>query len=320
METGFMNRITGLVIALVVGGLLVGGLLIPSIEGMTATETTFENEGYYTMDALDATTESTITWEKSNIDILNVNGTDIDMSNFVGSGHTSFTLIGGESIVLRYEKTSSTFAGIQGYGVGGRYISFHSNSVDTVGDKLTITVSNGAVNVATNGESPINYDFNDVAGFIINPAGTGNYAVMKRADIPANVLGDSSVYLIGVSVAAGPNAIALYGVGSVDDGVDISTVYKPNSITTVSYSEPVATYTEVAGYDDLYKLDKYQFTITYDTSTYDATYSYFIVPAEVTAEKTHQMDATQIAMFGVISILGIVALVVVAANGIRNKY
>ena len=307
-----IKDMTAILVVAMVGCILVAGFIPVVGESVSAT-TTFENESYYTVDKLDSSTESVITWEKSNLDYINVNGTDIDMSQFVSSGRTSFTLIGSESLVIRYEKTSAVFAGIQGYGIGARYISFHSNSPTTAGDKVTITVSNGNVNVSSDGTEPLNYDFTNSSGFIINPNGTGDYAVMKKADVPANVLGDTEVYLIGVSVAGGPNAIALYGVGSIDDGVDISTVYKPNSITTVSYSEPVATYTAVNGYEDLYKLDKYQFTITYDANTYNATYSYFIVPASVTAEKTIHADentASIISMIPFILIMGIVLMFV----------
>lgn len=313
------QKFVGLLVFGVIGVVLLSAF-VPIISETTSANTTFENEGYYTMDVLDATTESTIVWEKSNLNYINVNGVDIDMYQFIGPGRSSFTLIGGEELVLRYERQSSTFAGIQGYGVNG-YISFHSNTAATYGDKLTITVSNSNVHVSSNGTNPINIDFPISSGFVINPSGTGHYAVMKKADVPANVLGNSEIYLIGVSVGGGPDAIALYGVGSIDDGVEISTVYKPNSITTVSYSEPVATYTAVNGYDDLYKLDKYQFTITYDANTSNATYSYFIVPAEVTAEKTYHPDSTMSAVLDLLPlVVGFGLLLFIVAEFLYRRY
>ena len=303
------NDLIKLVVGVVVGALMLSAILIPTINSATTTERTFTNDGYYTMNQLDTATEATITWEKSNIDIVNVNGIDVDMSDFVGTNHTSFTLIGGESIVVRYEKTSTTFAGIQAYGSNGVYASFHSNTATETGNKITITVSEGTVNVLTDGSTPLTRTFTNVSGYIINPDGTGDYAIMKRADIPAYVHGDSEIRLIGVSVSAGPNAIALYGAGTLNDGITLTTIYQPSNVTTVTYSEAVATDSTVSGYEDLYKLEKYEFTINYDENSYNATYSYFIVPVSITAELTGHASEDEIKILEVIPMLVTVGLI-----------
>ena len=322
MENGFMNKIIGLVLVLVIGATLVGGLLVPTVQAVTATETTFENEGYYSMDKLDPTTTATIEWAKATPNIVTINGKDVDMSAFAEL-NKSYTLIGSESIIVRYQKETAT-EGIQVYSSEG-YTSFHLGTSDINGDKLTITVSNGTLNFETNGSTPLTKEYTNLGedGYIINGEGTGAYAVMKKSTVPAHVLKDSEIRLIGVSVKSGPTGIAIYGAGTIEGGITLSTIYAATG-STVTYSEPVVTDAAINGYEDLYKLEKYQFTITYsngqDVATYDVTYSYFIVPAAVTAEKTQHMDASQIAIFGVVGLLGIVLLVTIAASAVRSKY
>ena len=305
-----MNKLIQYCVMAAVGVLVFSALLIPLVNEATATNTTFTNDGYYTMDKLDTDTNATIEWSKDSLNILTVNGVDIDMSEFVGVNRTSFTIIGSDYLVIRYEKTSDVVAGVQLYGTNGAYLSFHSNTAADAGDKLTISISEGTITCTTNGTTPLNrsYTITD-EGYIINPNGTGIFAVMKYADTPAYVLEDSDIKLIGVSVAGGPNAIVLYGAGTIAGGMEISTVYKPESITAVSYSNITATDSAVNGYNGLYSLDKYEFTINYDNSTYNATYSYFIVPVEVTADKTVTADDSTRAVMGIIPVIVIVGLI-----------
>ena len=323
----FVNKITGYVLALVLGAILVGGLLIPTVQGMTETEKTFTNEGYYTMDAITEETARVIEWEKATPNILKIDGTDLDMSWTDQS--KSYTLIGSEEMVLRYERGANNTAGLQLFSTtaGATYISFHSNSSSDAGDKVTVTLTAGTVTFVTNGTNPFNKTVSNIGtdAYVINPTNSGDYAlVMKKADIPAHLNGESTIRFIGVSVTSGPNGIALYGIGSLDDGMTLSTIYTNTTVSDVSYTNLEAFDEAVDGYLNLYSLDKYTFTINYTDNgtpkTFDATYSYFLVPAEVTAEKSWHLDTTEIAMFGVISILGIIMLVVIAANAIRNKY
>lgn len=315
METGFMNRIIGLVLALVVGGLLVGGLLIPSIEGMTATEKTFENEGYFTYDVIDENTDVIISWDATAPGEVSIGDKTITMPT--GSGN--WTIVGSTNFTMRYY-TSGTVTGLQCYGSAG-YLS--ANTSNAASGTITINETS-MVMTRTNADSTTQTTTYTMGqhGFVINADGKGDL-MLKYSNESAYVKGDSEVYLCGTTFVTGSGTndfVGVFGYGTIDDGLTMSSFYGNTSPNTVSFGDVTATYSAVSGYDDLYKLDKFEFPLTQNSATVTAIYSYFVVPSEVTAEKTNHMDATQIAMFGVISILGIVALVVVAANGIRNKY
>ena len=306
-----------LVVGVVVGLIVLSAALMPVIHTATTTEKTFLNEGYYTMDAITESTTHVIEWEKSNPTILIIDDEPVDMS--WTDVTKSYTLIGSDTMVVRYERGANDTAGVQMFTttVGAQYLSFHSNSAATAGDKATITLSNSTVSFVTDGTAPLDKTITDIGtdAYVINPTNTGDYTiVMKRADTPAYVKGDSTIRFIGVSVSSGPNGIALYGIGTLDDGMTLSTIYTNNTVTDVAYSDPVPTDTAVSGYDDLYSLDKYNFTISYTDNgtpkTFDATYSYFLIPNEVTAEKSIHADATTIELLGVIPILIIVGLIV----------
>lgn len=308
METGFMNRIIGLALALVVGGLLVGGLLIPSIEGMTATEKTFENEGYYNLIKIDDTTTTTLTWDPATGSKVSVDGAEINIPSATGR----LTLIGSDSLCVRIDGGTQ----IQVYGS-------YSGSQDYKGvtTAVTISIANGTVTV--NDGATKTFDLGNDA-FIIAPADVESdyVAVMKLSNESAHVLKDSEIICCGISVSNQyKKSIGVFGKGTVEN-MEFSSFYTGSDYTgDTTITDVVIHNTEVTNYIDLYELEKFTFTLNYNEgTTSDITYSYFIVPASVTAELSQHLDATQIAMFGVISILGIVALVVLAANGIRNKY
>lgn len=315
METGFMNRIIGLVLALVVGGLLVGGLLIPSIEGMTATEKTFENEGYFKLDKITDSEEHIITWDYTNPYIFVVDGVDVTIP--FGSTNDPvypYSVISAENWALRF---ISTNAGVRiDLAVFGQQNSLIWGT-STVDEKnATFTFNNGVATIARsdNATTTQTYDY----AFI--PSADGAYC-MKKGNVDAFLNKDSEIFATGRTggIFNGTTVnLNLNVKADVENGAAVNIIY-PTTGYTIS-NETVNNVVENS-YLDLYKFSNVSFTITdTDGYTYNAVYGQVIIPAKVTSELTNHMDATQIAMFGVISILGIVALVVVAANGIRNKY
>lgn len=285
----------------VIIGLMVSGLIlvafVPVFTEVTATEKTFTNEGYYTMDAVDESTSRVIEWDKSTPNTITIDGEPYDMS--WTDLAKSYTLIGSEEVILRYEHNLNNTAGLQMFSTtaGSTYVSFHSGTASDAGTKVTVTLGSGAITFVSNGTEPLNKTVSDIGqdAYVINPDNTGEFSfIMKKANEPAYLLGDSTIRFIGVSVSSGPSGIAIYGIGSIEDGMTLSTVYNSATVSDVTYSDPVPTYTEVSGYEDLYLLDKYEFTISYSDNgtpkTFNATYSYFIIPNEVTAEKSVHGD------------------------------
>ena len=291
METGFMNRIIGLVLALVVGGLLVGGLLIPSIEGMTATEKTFENEGIYYM----------------------INPTE--------PMHVEFT--GGTSWVINDEPLDYTSIGATNIVVFDD--SFIRNNgqirgtVQTGWTDADVIIGNGTITgTANNGNVTVNYTYDTV---YIATNDKSNW-IMTKPTNTTYILDDSELIGMGLTGVKDASNVDHYITFYVNVNGLTANITTPTASVTVSDISVNAT--PVNGYEGLYVFTSVTFEATWTDSngsaTTNCTYNMVIAPSQVTAELTHHMDATQIAMFGVISILGIVALVVVAANGIRNKY
>ena len=300
-----MNRITGLVIALVVGGLLVGGLLIPTVQGMTATEKTFENEGYYKMVEI-GEEPITIVWDHTTPDKITVDGEEVDLSNVPRNKVT--TLIVTDATIIRYAPiTNDTL--IQVYSSSGYY-----GAGANAGTDMTITIDAGTI-TANNGTNSVSKTF--TTGYYVS--NDGNW-IMKEDGKDAYIHKDDSIIVLAGNTAVGSVSVGVYANGTINEGLEIETVQIDSVVRNPTYGEATFNYVEVNECKDLVKLTNCQFAITLDDTTVTATYSYFLVPDKVTAELTNHMDATQIAMFGVISILGIVALVVVAANAIRNKY
>lgn len=306
METGFMNKITGLVIALVVGGLLVGGLLIPSIEGMTATETTFENEGlFYMTQYSEDDTIPTIIWDHTTPDKLTV-GEDVLT---LADSTIPQSIVFGDNWAVRYDAETASLSYVQLFGnANGIIVSATTqNELD-----MTISFESGTVTV-TNGTDTSTQPYTTL--YCI--AKTGAY-VMKNPNDSVYLKDDSQAIVVGRTILLNWGPINFKFSGDIKDGFEAEPIYPTSGYTVDNYTVDDSA---IQGYVELYTLSKVTFDITNSESVIrTATYSQFVVPASITAEKAQHMDATQIAMFGVISILGIVALVVVAANGIRNKY
>lgn len=303
METGFMNRIIGLVLALVVGGLLVGGLLIPSIEGMTATEKTLENKGYFHMEKYGTDTDITIVWDPTDAKSITVNGEKYNPNTPVNQ----FVNVAiGDDWYFRYaDGGANTYVQVSYDGLNQVVGSNSDNQT------VTVTCSNGSATI-TKGATTQTMDYTEL--YVIS-GDEGKY-VMKNATESVYMAANTEFTALGTT-AIGEGKAVLKIVGDVGNGATVEVIASNPVGATISDIEVNATaLTDYRGYS----LTTVTFTITADEVDYPATYSYFIVPASVTLELSQHMDATQIAMFGVISILGIVALVVVAANGIRNKY
>lgn len=289
METGFMNRIIGLVLALVVGGLLVGGLLIPSIEAITTTEKTFDNSGLYYMEN---------PTESITVSFLGDSQWEINGEPLV------YTSIGATNIIV----TNDTFVRNIGQVRGANYATWTD---------AELTIGNGTITgtATVNGNSTaVSWAYDYV--YVATNEKAAN--IMKSNAADSYIKADSEILGMGLSTvkdSSGNNNTVEFKIVVEDLTATVTTT---NQYVTVSDVQVNAT--AVDGYKDLYLFKSVTFTATWGTYTTAVTYNIVIVPSSVTAELSQHLDATQIAMFGVVSILGIVALVVVAANGIRNKY
>lgn len=295
----------------VVAVIMCSVLVFPVIEDVTATEETFENEGYYYMQKIssDDTTEHVLTYDYNNGDyIFTFDG--VDISDKIQSDIITTVATDGESWVLRAEKNE--YVGLQG---SGSTLSFGGHNSVTA----NVTFSAGTVTVTRT----------LVSGDDVVPGSTltGTYGelwiisndttdyVMKKADTSAYILENTEYLAVGITGLTSWNTVIVLSGDSAD--FDATIVYPPNLTTTVT--NKAIDETEVGGYVGLYSLTKLTFTINDGTTTKDAIYSYFIVPAEVTAEYSNHLDAGEIAIMAVIPVLLLVALVLVVVRMIAGR-
>ena len=316
MKMEKMNALT-LIITLVVGVILAGALLGPVISDATKTTETFTNEGYFYMQKISAedTTVHTLTYETDGTDagiVFALDGVEIDTSTWPANNQSVTLATDGASWVMR--AAVNEYVGLQGI---GSTLNFGGHDVRTA----TVTFDSGVVTVARTVYNP------DTGQTDAGRTITGSYTdlwiysatptehVMKKADATAYLLDDSEYLAMGVTKVSEWNTVIKVTGGASD--FDATIVYPPNVTTTVT-NEHIDS-SEVNGYNSLNALDKLTFTISDGTNTVNATYSYFIVPAEVTSELTNHLTPGQISLMGAIPVMVIVALLMVAVRLISTK-
>lgn len=296
------NKFIGLMVGLTVGVLMVSGFLWPIVSDATATEKTFENEGYFNLDKF--TDNLTFTWNAETPDTFTVNGESVTYHNDTG---LSLSVALGERFAVRLSNNNSA---INFYGAG-TYINTSATN-----PTFSLTYESGSVTVTNGAQTKTVADVTEC--YAIN--GDGQY-VMKKSNSVAylnsgsEIVADSAIYASGQTFS-GSGYIFWHMAGTIND-MDYPDSF--DAALTVSNQEIHGEYSTEC--DDLYKLDNITFTATssyQEGVTYNITASYFVVPAEVTAEKPWHLDTMQIAMIGVIGTLGAIVLIAAAAGSIRR--
>lgn len=303
-------RFAPYLITVVVGVILVATILIPIVSDATATEKTFENEGYFAVSKHLSTDEDvSIEWDHASPNIITVNDTDVPLPTSNGS----WTIVGTETTALVRYSISGTTITVQIFGTSPQVLCNTTNGYDCI-----IAITSSGVTLTSTAESG-----NTATAATTDPiwyaAPNGDY-VMKLSDKVAYVNGDSEIYAIGMSQIGGVGGKMITVRGNIDDGFSAEVVYPTSGYTT---GDVTATFTESKNYLDLYELDKFQFdaTDTGTSTTTAQTYSYFIVPHEVTAEKAKHMSSAEITLAGIIPLLVVVGLIlgIVMAIGRRAE-
>ena len=303
------NELIPLAITLVVGIILAGSVLMPVLNDATKTEVTFENEGYFHMTKYSASDEDlTLIWDSETPAIININGDDFDLSD-VG---IPVTVLASSNGGARFEYTSNNYcqfcnsAGVLTADVNN---NVGSMSITCSGGTMTATYTPGP---GASLENPVTRTSTYEEYYCISE--NGDY-VMKKSTSAAYVLDDSPIFALGVTKIGSP-AITLALEGNLTDGIAISQV---TSTPTITYTTPVCDYVDDSKYIGLNELSKITFDADNSGTTVSVTYSYFIVPATVTAELTDHLTPEQIALMGAIPVLVIVALLVVAVGVVARR-
>lgn len=302
-------KIVGVTLAAFVSLVVLAAVLVPILDDATATTDTYTNEGYFYMTEYGATdTIPTIFWDHTDPNKLTV-GTDV--IELPTSTAIPISVVFTDDWLVRYSAGTPNSSAQLFTDTGGVIVGAStSNNLD-----MTITFSSGTATV-TNGTDSATPTYTK----LMSISTTGDY-VMKKSTVDAYVNGDTEVFVTGRSAFAFSPAISanIDFSGSIDDGFS-ATIFNPSTgFTTGNFA---TTYTEVSDHDDLYKLSKVTFDVTKteDSTVQPATYSQFVVPAEVTAERAEHLSGNQIELMQVIPVLIIVAILIgVVALVIRSR-
>lgn len=295
------NKLITICITLVVGVILAGSVLMPVLNDATTTHKTFTNSGYYDMTYTE-TDELTLAWDYTNPNVATINNESVSLPTTLPG---SVNILCGDDWFLRWNASSLQF------------YSTASGSVNaSVADStsMSITASNGSMTVTNTASTPVTQTVAYSFMYVIDP--DGKY-LMKDKDAAVLVNGDSEIYAIGRSTTTGL-AIKLKITGTIDDGF---TAEQIGTSSATNIGDVTANYTAKSGYLDLYELTSLTVPITYGEgdSVYTAGYTYYIVPAEVTAELSQHLTSGEIALMGAIPVLVIVALLVVAVGVVARR-
>lgn len=302
------NKLIPIVLTLVVGIILAGAVLVPVLNDATTTHKTFSNAegGYFTM-ALDSedSEDYTLSWAHATGGVLTINGVDFDA--YATYGQATISIVMGEDWIIRYNSANDNFAYCQyfnGTNRIGAYDTTASFEMTASGGTATMTFT---FNDSTTQSVTETYD----KLYVINP---DSEYLMKKPTTKAYVLGSTEIFAEGMTQGSGIGTQLIKIEGSINDGF---TVTAQDSAVTIS--NITSTQTEVNGYIGLYQIEKIEFDITKNDSTVAATYNFFVVPTETSAELSEHLTPGQIALMGAIPILVIVALLMVAVGVVARR-
>lgn len=291
------NKVVSVVLTLTIGVILAGSVLMPVLSDAMATEDTFSNEGYFYLDEF--TDEYTFEWDATDPTTMTVNGESFTYSNTSG---LTVSLVLGEKFAVRMGNSNPS---INFYG-NGSYVSTSAGN-----PTFTLTYSEGSV-TATNGTATKTIESVTAIYGIVE---SGDYVMKKSSAVAylnsgSDIVADSTIYASGQTYS-GNNNIFWHLEGTIDN---ISYPDTFNSSLTITNETLNGEYSST--HNDLYELTNIQFTATTNTAVvYNVTASYFVVPAEVTAERSVHFTADEIAIIAVIPVIVIVALFIV---GVRS--
>lgn len=256
-------------VAIMVGAVAFGAML-PIFQDVTATEDTFTNEGYFFLDKFED--EYTFYWDSATPDTFTVNGETVTYHNNSGF---AVSLVLGQNFAVRFPNGNTN---VSFYGAG-TYVSTNAEK-----PTFTLTYSSGSV-TATNGtDTKVINSVTEVFGLVEK----GNY-VMKKSTSSAylnsgsEVIADSEIYASGQTFN-GSNYVWWHLQGTIDD-----MEYPDTFNNTLTVTNEVIHGDYDTKHNDLYILDNLTFTVTTSNAVvYNVTASYFVVPYEVTADRTIQ--------------------------------
>lgn len=298
---GFPALIVGVVVALVLAG-----ATLPIWADTLATEDTFKNEGVFYYGVFKPTDTYTLTYNNTT-GALTVNGETVTVPGVDSTHYGAYSILASDDWLFRYgSNQSGYYEQVVGKDKGGNTVLSGGNCTATItGGDLVATFTDSENNVTTK-----TLAFTEFYGIVP----TEDNAIMKISNQSVYIKGDSPLYGSGLTTVSAWNN-AFHFEGTYDDGITISS---PN-LTGVTFDNITWNIEPVDSHEDLYKLTSIEFDINYNDTTVHATYSYFGVPSEVTADRSVSMSGPLGVLVGVLPLLIVAGLVTGAVVWFINR-
>lgn len=290
-------KIPAIAIATLVVVIVLGGVLMPILDDATAVNETFTNEGLWRMS------------ENSNGNVYQFNNTDKTwtLNGEVIITDSTSSVKANSGVVVLDDLSVRANGWIRGHNLSG-------NSTTTV-----VTNANDEIVITGNGLS--GSGTYAMQGYGADP--DGNY-LMTPYNSSVYMLGDSPIYATGVSEFTGGSRFIVHMEGTINDGVTVtvSSIRNGNALTDISVTNVKINSAEVDGYKNLYKLTGITADVAFTSQNGEndpvsesgsISYSSYVVPYKVTAEKSIHFTDNQNAIFAAIPVLVIAALLIAVA-------
>ena len=299
-------KIVGITVTVLVSLVVLAGVLMPVLDDATAKEDTFTNDGFVRMTKYNDTDSVSFVWDHTNPAQVTINDEVVKLPYSTTGASFVLTAGGNAEFLLRYTSFSPTTGQMSWFASWGGAHASTSDATD-----MTVEFNAGTATVSITGSDPFTATYTDYLFMVSN---NGDYTMKKPTEL-AYLNGDSEVYGIG-RTSVGGTGYSFVIVGTIDDGFTASVVQTGGP----TLSTPEAAYTESNDHKDLYNFDKITLVATKGGTDYDITYNQVIVPYEVTAERSVHFTDNQKALFAVIPVLIIVAILIgVVALVIRSR-
>ena len=306
------TKIIGISIAAVIGIIVLGSVLMPILDNATATTDTFTNEGYFHMQKYDTSTDVTISWDHANPKVITVNDVDYSMSGVLPYNQWTSMIVADDWYFRYADGLQTQFVQVT-YG-GITNIPGASNS--TTDFEIVCSDGTATINaIGTGGTQTKTATYTNLYIVSDNDAPF----VMKKSDVSAYMGKDTPFVALGSS-AVGTSQSAICRIdGTIAGGATVDVIASTNDDTTLVADSVVINTTELS--DNVgYQLSTIQFQLTNTSGDTDVTYSYYVVPAEVTIEKSEHLSDGQNQLLAVIPMLVIVAILLgVVALVVRSR-
>lgn len=269
---------------------------------------TFKNEGIFNYAILESTDSYSFEFDHNVQDgTIKVNDETMTVPRIGPSYANSFSVVYDEDWLFRMSYSVNQ---------GGYYAQVvgvdTSDNAFRYSGSISASISEGVftVEIDTDYDGTVNYTktlaIKNMYAIVPDPED----AILKVSTESVYIKGDTELSMSGLTAI--PNWYDMIHIeGSYDDGVTISS---PN-VATATFSNTTWNIEPVDGYIDLYKLTSIEFDITNNDSTVHATYSYFGVPSEVTADPDNPAVYKNL-----VSVLPLFALILLVAGAATLVY